>query len=56
MTALNKSAKTDKYNHFGRGGAFLKRATAGIKGLDFFNASERLHLKRTLVKELDEEN
>jgi len=50
MTSENKMRKVNKKLHWGRGGAFLKARVKGIKGLDFFNASQRLKEKKKLIK------
>lgn len=41
MASENKKRKTDKRLYWGRGGRFLKQVGRGIKGLSFFNASQR---------------
>ena len=51
MTSKSKKRKTDKKLHWGRGGNFLKNKGKGIKGLDFFNASQR-----QLNKKIEDEN
>jgi len=55
MTAENKKRKVSKKLHWGRGGYFLKASVKGIKGLDFFNASQRLKIKKETDKEINEE-
>ena len=46
MTSESKKRKTDTKLHWGRGGNFLKNKGKGIKGLDFFNASQRQENKK----------
>ena len=41
MSSEKKRRKIDKKLHWGRGGGFLKHKGKGIKGLDFFTASQR---------------
>jgi hypothetical protein len=41
MASENKMRKVSKKHHWGRGGRFLKNSGKGIKGLDFYNASQR---------------
>lgn len=54
MTSVSKKTKTDKKKHMGRGGRFLK-STTPLKGIAFFNASNRRKLKRELLNELEKE-
>lgn len=46
MASSKKLRKTDKKRHFGRGGAWLKDKAPGIKGVSFYNASQRRRDKR----------
>jgi len=46
MTSESKKRKVDKKLHWGRGRWFLKHKGRGIKGLDFFNASQRQKNKK----------
>lgn len=55
MTSYNKLSKTNKRHYWGRGGRFLKLMPK-IKGLTFFNASERNKLKRELKNETNEKD
>lgn len=41
MCSEKKMRKVSKRRHWGRGGRFLKTKGKGIKGLDFYNASQR---------------
>lgn len=56
MTAESKLRKISKKLHWGRSSYFLKARVKGIKGLDFFNGSQRLKEKRETLKRIDDEN
>lgn len=54
MSSKSKKAKTNKRNHPGRDGKFLKYMNI-CKGLTFFNSSQRQKLNKIdLTKELNE--
>ena len=55
MASENKKAKTNKRNHWGRGGNFLK-GTTKLKGLCFYNPSDRQSNKREVDKQLNSIN
>lgn len=46
MASEKKMRKVSKKLHWGRGGGFLKSYGKGIKGLDFFNPSQRQKNKK----------
>ena len=50
MASENKKAKTNKRNHWGRGANFLK-GTTKLKGLCFYNPSDRQRNKQEVVKQ-----
>ena len=49
MASENKKAKTNKRNHWGRGGNFQK-GTGKLKGLCFYNASNRQRNKQAALR------
>jgi len=48
MASKNKKRKTDKKLHHGRGGNFLKESDEGIKGISFYNSSQRQKNKKIM--------
>lgn len=55
MASESKKSKTDKRHSWGRGGNFLKFNNLYLKGVAFFNSSQRQSLKnelRNLTNEL----
>ena len=54
MASKNKLAKTDKKNHFGKGGGFLKGLFQKGKGFVFFTAAQRKQDKKIINEQLNE--
>jgi hypothetical protein len=52
MASENKKAKTDKKNHPGRAGNWLKASGRGMKGISFYTASDRRRNKGQLNSNL----
>jgi len=46
MASEKKKNKTDKKNHPGRGGRFMKEKGKGIKGISFYTSSQRKQDKK----------
>lgn len=53
MSSLNKQNKTDKKNHHGRGGGWLK-IDDKLKRCAFYNATSRQKLEEELYQDLND--